>query len=185
MRKKRKNLYFLFWVFAFVAFTLGLGWHLSDRYFPKEKNEPLFSEDTNNLITVQEQKEPTPEEKIKLPEISPEELSFREHANRILRSFPNKDILKDKNRDLHKPPPELTDVGAEIGSIEELLDKNGKLIKEGLRFYRKCALNEGLLTSVRALCLHNLKTRAEEAGFKNKIRWSEFPDNLHRIADKL
>lgn len=168
-----------------MGFTLGLGWHLSEKYFPKESSELLLADEPNQFVSVSEDKEPTPEERVKLPEITPEELSFRQHANQVLKSFPDKAILKEQHRDLHAPPPELREVGAELGAIEELLDKDPSLTKEGLRFYRKCALKESLLTSVRALCLHNLKTRAKATGLYPRIRWGEFPDNLHRIADKL
>jgi hypothetical protein len=185
LRKKKKNLYFLFWAFSFLSFTFGLGWHLSEKYFPKQANDPLFIEDTGATPNVLETREITPEERVKLPEISREELSFRERSNAVLKGFPTTDILKDKSRDLHLPPKELGDVGAEVGAIEELLDQNRKLLKEGLRFYRKCALQESLLTSVRALCLHNLKNRAKESGLYKRIRWNEFPENLHRIADRL
>ena len=185
MRRRKKNLSYLFWGLAFLAFTFGFGWHLSQRYFPSDKSEDFFNDKPSSVAEVLETKEPSREEVRPLPEISPEELAFRERATSVLKDFPKQEILSEKNRDLHGPPRELGDAAAEIGTIEDLLDKNPELAREGLRFYRKCALKESLLTSLRALCLHNLKTRAKKSGFENRIRWSEFPQNLHRIADKL
>jgi len=187
LRRKSKKLTYLFWGITFLGFTVGLGWHLSGKYFPQEASQhpdPFF-DGSAELVGVVEEREASPEEKRPLPEISPEELSFRERTNRVLEDFPKKEILKDSGRDLHKPPPELVDASTELGAIEDLLDKNPELTKEGLRFYRKCALQEALLSSLRALCLHNLKQRAERAGLTKKINWKQFPDKLHRIADRL
>lgn len=144
-----------------------------------------FLEESPNPVHVVEQKDAHPEEVRALPDISSEELAFRQRAQRVLEDFPKKSILKERGRDPHKPPRELVDASNELGTIEDLLDKNPELVKEGLRFYRKCALTNELLTSLRALCLHNLKTRATASGFDKRIRWNEFPDHLHRIADKL
>jgi len=185
LKKKRRQLYFLFWVVTFFCFASLLGWYLIDQ-FKKSPSEPRsFLEEPSNAVQVIEQKDAHPEEVRPLPDISPEELAFRERAARILEDFPRKSILKDRGRNPHKPPRELVDASGELGALEDLLDKNPGLVKEGLRFYRKCALTNELLTSLRGLCLHNLKTRARSAGFENRIRWNEFPDHLHRIADKL
>lgn len=185
MRRRKKNLSYLFWGFAFLAFTFGFGWHLSQRYFPKSNSATLSIVNPSDISEVVETKEPSKEEVRPLPVISKEELEFRERANSVLDTFPSKEILLQKDRDFHGPPEELGDAAAELGAIEDLLDKSPSLTKEGLRFYRRCALKESLLTPVRALCLHNLKTRAKSSGFDKKIRWNEFPQNLHRIADRL
>lgn len=168
-----------------ISFTALVGLYLEDRFKSAAPKTIPSAEKNPNPVHVLEQKEAHPEEVRPLPSISSEELAFRERANRVLEDFPKKNILKEKDRDLHKPPKELVDASSELGAIEDLLDKNPELIKEGLRFYRRCALTNETLTSLRALCLHNLKTRAKKAGLDNRIRWSDFPEHLHRIADKL
>lgn len=162
-----------------------LGWYLSDRFKKPSLDNDFLLEDKPDAVQVIEQKDAAPEETRPLPDISSEELAFRERAQQIIEDFPRKNILKEKERDLHKPPRELIEAGNELGALEDLLDKNPNLIKEGLRFYRRCALTDDLLTSLRALCLHNLKIRSHKSGFDKRIRWSEFPAYLHRIADKL
>jgi len=167
-----------------MSFALGLAWHFSKASLEKDGDTDGKSEvSTGSGIAVFESKEPTPDENSPLPEISSEELAFRERAEKVLSDFPSKELLKDPKRELHRPPPELAEVGAELGAIEDLLDSYPHLNQEGLRFYRKCALKVDLLTSVRALCLHNLKIRAQKTG--RKIREKDFPDQLHRLADKL
>ena len=185
MKKKKRHLYFLFWALTFISFAFLLGWYLLDQFKDKSSDQTGFFEEPTNSVQVVEQRDAHPEEVRPLPDISPEELAFRQRSNQVLEDFPKKSILKERGRDQHKPPKELVEASSELGTIEDLLDKNPNLAKEGLRFYRKCALKDELLTSLRALCLHNLKTRAEKTGFDKRIRWSEFPDNLHRIADKL
>lgn len=185
MRRRKKNLSYVFWGLAFLAFTFGFGWHLSQRYFPKENPINFSLGNPSGVSEVIETKEPSKEEVHPLPVISKEELEFRERANTVLDAFPSKEILSKKDRDFHGPPEELGEAAAELGAIEDLLDKSPTLTNEGLRFYRKCALKESLLTPVRALCLHNLKIRAKSSGIDKKIRWNEFPENLHRIADRL
>lgn len=186
MRKKSTAFRNLFFGSALVSFTLGLAWH-----FSKTGNEKIDSalelaqKPSGSGVAVFETAEPTLEDNAPLPDISSEELAFRERAERVLADFPQKHLLKDPNRDLHRPPPELADAGAELGAIEDLLDDYPDLINEGLRFYKKCALKDELLTSLRALCLHNLKNRAKKTGKEASIRWSEFPDQLHRLADRL
>lgn len=167
-----------------MSFALGLAWHFSKASLEKggETNEKTDTP-IGSGIAVFERKEPTPDENSPLPEISSEELAFRERAEKVLSDFPSKELLKDPKRDLHRPPPELAEVGAELGAIEDLLDSYPHLSQEGLRFYRKCALRADLLTSVRALCLHNLKARAKKTGAK--LSEKEFPEQLHRLADKL
>ena len=185
---KRNNAAFrnLFFGTALVSFTLGLAWHFSKNSALKTNTSAEIQPNlTGSSVGVFETKEVTPEENGPLPDISNEELAFRERAERVLSDFPQKQILKDPDRDLHRPPPELADAGAELGAIEDLLDDYPNLINEGLRFYKKCALKDDLLTSLRALCLHNLKTRAKKAGKEKEIRWKEFPDQLHRLADRL
>ncbi|MFM8268678.1 MAG: hypothetical protein ACKN9V_00685 [Pseudomonadota bacterium] len=185
MRKKQRKLYFLFGWLTVLSFLALLGWYLSDRFRMLPTESHFIFEEKLGSVQVAEQKDSAPEEVRPLPDISAEELAFRQRAQQALEDFPRKNILKEQGRDLHKPPQELLDASAELGTIEDLLDKNPSLVKEGLRFYRRCALNEALLNSLRGLCLHNLKTRAKASGFEKRIRWNEFPDYLHRIADKL
>lgn len=168
-----------------MGFALGFGWHLSNRPSIQRAAEKTENVESGGVVALSEEREPSPEENRSLPAISPEELAFRERATEVLKDFPRKEILKEKGRDLHQPPKELAEAGQELGVIEDLLEKNPSLLREGLRFYRKCALSEPLLTSLRALCLHNLKERAKKSGVEKKIRWGEFPENLHRIADRL
>lgn len=170
---------------VFLGFTALLGWYLSDRFKKYPSTENDFLDEPKHNVQVVEQPDAHPEEVRPLPDITSEKLAFRERAKRVIETFPKKNILKERDRDLHKPPKELLDASGELGAIEDLLDKNPELTKEGLRFYRKCTLSGDLLTSVRALCLHNLKTRAKASGFDTKIRWDEFPEFLHRIADRL
>ncbi|NDD53330.1 hypothetical protein EBZ39_05570 [bacterium] len=165
-----------------IGFGSLLGIYLAERF---QTTKAKVATPAPEPVQVVEQKDAHPEEVRPLPDISSEELAFRERALRVLEDFPKKSVLKEKDRELHKPPKELIDASGELGAIEDLLDKNPELTKEGLRFYRRCALKEDLLTSLRALCLHNLKTRAKKSGFDKKIRWSDFPDHLHRISDKL
>jgi len=184
-KKSKKKLYSLFWVITFMGFALGLGWHLSNRPTLRPEAKSLESPESGGVVALSEEKEPSPEENRALPAISAEELAFRERATEVLKDFPRKEILKERGRDLHQPPKELGEAAQELGVVEDLLEKNPSLLREGLRFYRKCALSEPLLTSLRALCLHNLKERAKKSGVEKNIRWSDFPENLHRIADKL
>ena len=167
-----------------MGFSIVLGWYIAGRYQSLgEKKGEAF--DPQSWVTVIEEKEPSVEEKKALPEISEEELAVRSRAKELLKDLPKKDILHKPDRDHHRPPPELTEAGAELGAIEDLLDKNPSLLREGLRFYKQCALQDEVLTSLRALCLHNLKVRAKSAGIENRIRWQIFPNPLHRLADKL
>lgn len=186
MRRKSNTFRNLFFGTALISFTLGLAWHFSQKSpIKNESHDEIPQKPTGSSVGVFEVKEPTPEENAPLPDLSNEELAFRERADKVLADFPEKQILKNPDRDLHRPPPELADAGAELGAIEDLLDDYPHLVKEGLRFYRKCALKDELLTSLRALCLHNLKTRAKKAGKEKEIRWKEFPEQIHRLADRL
>lgn len=183
--KAKKKLYRLFGGTLLITFTGILGWYIAGRYQSLGENNQSNFNHPQAWVTVIEEKEPSNEEKQPLPEISEEELSFRARAKEILKDFPGKEVLHQPERDHHRPPPELTSAGAELGAIEDLLDKNPHLLREGLRFYRQCALQENILTSLRALCLHNLKVRAKSAGIESRIRWQIFPSHLHRLADKL
>ncbi|NBX92941.1 MAG: hypothetical protein EB078_11020 [Proteobacteria bacterium] len=185
MKKKNRKLYLGFWLVTFIGFTAGLGLHLSNRGQKPSPPAPPTITGENALVSLSEQKEPSPEETRHLPDISKEEVAFRERTVEALRGFPRKDILKEKGRDLHTPPKELVEASQELGIIEDMLDKTPSLLSEGLKFYKECALSEELLTPLRALCLHNLKTRSKRAGVDGKVRWDLFPQNLHRIADKL
>jgi len=70
-----------------------------------------------------------------------------------------------------------------FGEISDRLKTSPNLIKEALRFYRACALNEQLVTSIRAVCTRNLKDWSKIA--RIDISKIEIPESIEKIADVI
>jgi hypothetical protein len=92
-------------------------------------------------------------------------------------------IAKLKPSEQHKTPVALFEAGTEIGKVAEAIEKDPSLAPQGIDFYGKCARRKELSTSVRALCLGNLRDLARDA---NLAANEEGVDpKIKALADKL
>jgi hypothetical protein len=92
-------------------------------------------------------------------------------------------IRMTKDGNFHHVPTEVIGSSEIFGEIADRIKANPALTREALRFYSACAVNEQLITSVRAVCTRNLKDWAKIA--KIDVSKVEIPDDIIRIADVL
>ena len=121
-----------------------------------------------------------PEQIARLKELK----KFRVYLESSYLRLPSIESLKlSKEGDFHHVPPTVIESSEIFGDIADRLNKNGYLIRDALKFYSACALNEQLVTSVRAVCARNLKDWSSKA--KIDISRIEIPDTIQKIADVL
>jgi hypothetical protein len=65
---------------------------------------------------------------------------------------------------VHTTPAALINAGAAIGEVAEAIEKNPALAPQGIAFYGKCARAGDISVSVRAVCLHDLRSLSLAAG---------------------
>ncbi|MFM8314214.1 MAG: hypothetical protein ACKOA8_08005 [Deltaproteobacteria bacterium] len=121
-----------------------------------------------------------PEQIARLKELK----KFRVYLESSYLRLPSIESLKlSKEGDFHHVPPTVIESSEIFGDIADRLNKNGYLIRDALKFYSACALNEQLVTSVRAVCARNLKDWSSKA--KIDISRIEIPETIQKIADVL
>jgi hypothetical protein len=109
---------------------------------------------------------------------------FRTYLESSYIQLPSLTSLRlNKEGDFHRVPPSVLQASEVFGEISDRLKTNPKLIREALRFYRACALNEQLVTSIRAVCTRNLKDWSKVAGIN--ISKVDIPESIERIADVI
>jgi hypothetical protein len=124
-------------------------------------------------------------------QLTPDELnnlrerqSFVSYLETSFSRLPTLSSLKlGKDGDFHHVPPQVIESSEIFGEIADRLKRSPQLIKDGLRFYAACALNEQLVTSIRAVCARNLKDWSK----KSRIDTSQvvIPENIERIANVI
>lgn len=110
---------------------------------------------------------------------------FAEFSRETLQKLPTVDQVRSRTSDFHRPPLELSEGAHLIAQVENRLRAEPRLAREGMEFYRKCALEESVLTALRAVCLRSLKDWAKKAKLKELVRKDEYSERLHFIADQL
>jgi hypothetical protein len=123
--------------------------------------------------------------------LSPAQLATLEENKRFRNYLENsylqlpliENIRMTKDGNFHHVPTEAIESSEIFGEIADKLKANPSLTRDALRFYSACALNDQLITSVRAVCARNLKDWAKIA--RIDVSKVEIPDNIVRIADIL
>ncbi len=90
---------------------------------------------------------------------------------------------KLRPKETHNTPALLFKAGTEIGKVAEAIEKDPSLAPQGMDFYAKCARRADLSTSVRALCLGNMR----DLGRDRNIAFDEegVDPKIKSLADKL
>lgn len=90
-------------------------------------------------------------------------------------------IRKSGKRDFHHAPPELLEISDDLGKIHDAMEREAKLIPAGREFFKKCALDNTVMSAARAVCLRDLKYWTGNA----PLDMSEFPEHIKKIAGSL
>lgn len=82
-----------------------------------------------------------------------------------LKTFPEKSLLRKlSSQEVHNFPEPVSLAGEFMGILKKHLKENSELMKPAQDFYGDCIHKEELATSIRALCLVNLKEIALNTG---------------------
>lgn len=109
---------------------------------------------------------------------------FRNYLENSYIQLPSITSLRlNRDGDFHHVSPSVLQTSEVFGEISDRLKTSPNLIKEALRFYRACALNEQLVTSIRAVCTRNLKDWSKIA--RIDISKIEIPESIEKIADVI
>lgn len=123
--------------------------------------------------------DPTPSPKIETtPKPTPRrsEVPFAEQ----FKTLPRKEEIKKASKDeLHHGPPGLARSAQALGDVMSKLKSDPSQIPAGIAFYERCARDNDILTSVRAVCFRNLKH------FSKNVSDSSFPEDVVRISESL
>lgn len=177
-RKSRQSLYLAFSAIGVVGFFVGTILHVTKNHgiIPKPTKR---SESFSFKIEV-----PKPRHEKPLPSVSQAVVEFRSLGQEVLSQLTRKNQI-DLNKDNHHAPTYLVDSAYELGRIEDAVAANPKLAEEAVKFYRGCALQEDLMTALRAVCVSNLKEHASRAGISQSLSLQGIPEGIQRVAQDL
>lgn len=106
---------------------------------------------------------------------------FELRTEAILESLPTMELVNSQpGKEFHHAPQELIDAAKPLGEVISAMKADSKLVSSGKRFFKKCALKEGVLEQVRALCLRDLKDWSDATN--DSVSMTEFPTRLVRLA---
>jgi len=176
-----------------IGFTIGLllvsASFLSQHLRRKDISETLVTSSESSKIIIPgiigRTKKPvysnlTPEEQRKFKERQ----SFLVYLESSYLRLPTISSLKlSKDGDFHHVPINVIESSEVFGEIADKIKTNPSLIKEALRFYGACALNEQVVTSIRAVCARNLKDWARKTN--TDISRVILPENIERVSEVL
>lgn len=101
------------------------------------------------------------------PEVAPTSSdSFGETLKELYRDLPRKGELSAKNQAevLHGTPSSVFEAATKLGSIKQLFIDKSALKPQALLFYRLCAKNSEIMTSIRAVCWQDALELYRELG---------------------
>ena len=112
---------------------------------------------------------------------------FREFLEDTFDELPRVDELRKLSaEEVHSTPQMIREGAVLMGETAEKLEQHPELKPEALEFYQKCALETGVATSIRALCLNRaLRLYAELHGKLWEFDREKIPDSLIELAKRL
>ncbi len=117
---------------------------------------------------------------------SDKESSRKNRFEALHTNLPRLDVVRNASEEeIHHGAPGVNQGADVLGEVATQLRADAKAIPEGVEFYRRCARDESVITSVRAVCLKRLGEWASRAAPPIRVKRSEFPADLQELADQL
>lgn len=99
-----------------------------------------------------------------------------------LASLPEKRILGGAPS-VEFAPRALMEASERLGRLRAELRDNPALLDEGLKFYRECANEEEVLTSIRAYCLRAVRDLSRRVG--HEVASRDFARSVWHLSERL
>jgi len=110
--------------------------------------------------------------------------TFARRAEEVQASLPTLDKIKSlTEEEVHSTPTSVMEAGLKLGELAEAIEKDPSLAPEGIAFYGKCARRGDISSSVRALCLSDLRDLSKKRG--QAADESGIPAEITRMAAVL
>jgi len=109
---------------------------------------------------------------------------FTATTQQTLRSLPNRgQIAQLSEAEVQHTPMLVVQAGRKLGQILEMLDAHPELAQQGARFYTDCALQANGVTTIRALCLANLRELSRKHQMPLPSEVENLPAQVKKLAD--
>ncbi|MGZ3651590.1 MAG: hypothetical protein ACXVB9_15440 [Bdellovibrionota bacterium] len=110
--------------------------------------------------------------------------TFAKRAEEVQASLPTLDKIKTLSaEEVHSTPVAVLEAGLKLGELAETIEKDPTLAPEGIAFYGKCARRSDISSSIRALCLSDLRELSKKQGLTADE--SGIPAEIARKTDVL
>lgn len=112
---------------------------------------------------------------------------FEAFLDEISERLPTKEMFQYLTaREVHGHPRILLTTASDFGQLAERLHANVSLRPKGLEFYKGCALNNQLVTSVRAVCFHHAQILEIDLHARLwEIQPEQIPSQVIELANTL
>lgn len=164
--------------FIVIAVLIFIFWSLTSKH-------PSLVEDTSPFQESKTTSVASEEDSIIAPSSS-KQIQTTEQFDDYLKKLPTIDDLQNlTEEEVHYTPEIIKEGGEVIGKIHEEAQRNPDKRVGAMSFFRKCAEDEQLAISIRAVCLHKIYKLIPEWEIPTPLSESNIPDEVLDLAMKL
>lgn len=172
-------LFIIGFVVCLVTFTSNPSPHHEGFEAPVREN-PLIPQKQAEAI----QKQTLSQNAIETSSKSLEKAGFQKFLKAAFESLPKTEEIKASTdaRSHHDTPESIMRAGSTIGAVADQIKKNKANVEAGLKFFKTCAENPEIVSSVRAVCLRNLVDFSSRYRNNVRVSFADYPYDVQRIA---
>ena len=171
MQKKLIVLFFILVSFIFFKSMIG---PIETPRVPLNKSSHLHSvssETTNHQVVI---------------DVSNEATAFQDELDRHFKDLPTLGDLKNLTaEEAHHTPEVILEAGGLIGKVFDEAQKDPQKRSDAMVFFKKCAVDQEIVTAIRAVCLNKILNQVPEWGIPMTVTDAEISKEVFELAMKL
>lgn len=102
----------------------------------------------------------------------------------LLKQLPRTEDVRKSGQDFHHAPPQLREGARVLGQVAREMKSRPETVAAGIQFYADCAAREGVLQSLRVVCLRNWREWAKRTGAPAPDD-TKFPEEMLNLEKEL
>ena len=113
-------------------------------------------------------------------------MEFQDELNRHYKNLPTLGDLKNLTaEEVHHTPEIITEGGGILGRVLDEAEKDPKKRLEAMSFFKKCAVDQEIATSIRAMCLNKTLNLVPQWKIPMAVTDEEISKEVFELAMKL
>ncbi|WPU64785.1 hypothetical protein [Peredibacter starrii] len=120
------------------------------------------------------------------PVVNDDQSDFQDELDRHLKKLPTMGDLKNLTaEEVHHTPEIILEGGGLIGKVYDEAEREPKKRLDAMNFFKKCAVDQEIATSIRAMCLNKILSQVPLWNIPMSVTDAEISSEVFELAMKL